>query len=66
MKDSAHFAAAHLGHQALKSWTRDESRSRAPQIFIYHNDLLKAQVVGSIHQRVLASLAFLMMEHLVW
>ena len=65
-KDSARFTAAHLGHQALKSRALDESRSRTPQIFVDHDDLLKPQVTGSIHQPVLASLAFLMMEHLVW
>jgi hypothetical protein len=58
--------AAHFGHQALKSRPLDESRSRAPQIVVNHEDLWKTQVAGSIHQPVLASLAFLMMEHLVW
>jgi len=65
-KDSAHFAAAHLGHQTLESWALDKSRSRAPQIFVYHDDLLKTQFMRTIHQPVLASLAFLVMKHLVW
>src|SRR5260370_41096558 len=64
-KDSARFTAAHLCHQALKSRALDESRSCASQIFIYNDALLKAQVAGSIHQPVLASRAFLVMEHLV-
>jgi hypothetical protein len=64
-KDSAHFAAAHFGHQMLESWALDKSRSRAPQIFVYHGDLLETQLAGTIHQPILATLAFLVMEHLV-
>jgi len=60
-----YLAAAHLSDQPLKTRALDQSRTRAPKVFINHHHILKTQGAGLVRQAVLAARALLMVQDLV-
>jgi hypothetical protein len=63
-ENGSHLTTAHFGNQALESGTLYKARARAPEIIVDYGDIREAQLAGSVHKSVLATLALLIVDDL--